>query len=662
MFKPLFLALIFTGCLPTILVAQDAGTDKRVAELMKQAEKASQAGGLQHVHAETLYEEALKLAPDDAEVNMRMGICQLNGPQRHKALPYLLRSREVKPDQARINFLVGFAHQLNAEWDKAIEAFEQHRRSASFQDPEPMYNQADKHIQECRNGRTLMAAPVGAAVRNVGSGINTPSSDYGALVTADGDLLLLTSRRPSPTNPKVNKATGEYFEDIYFTRRKAGEWSTLQLMGAPVNTAGNDASVGLFNDGRTMIIYRDMGGSGDLFESSRTGDQWSEPRPIGATINTPGHESSAWYSFDRQWLYFVSDRAEDNVGGQDIYRSPWNATAGQWGVPENLGPMVNTIHDEDGIFVHPDGRSIYFSSRGHTSMGGYDIFRSRLENGQWTKPENLGWPINSADDDLFFVLTADGSTGYFSSLRPDGAGEDDIYVVDFLAGTSGATDDRTVGAAKAVVPAPEGAGTVLLKGRVKDLALLGQMEATIELMDLQDATVVARFTSDPTTGEYMIVVPAGRDYAMHVKADGYLLHSEYIHVPAGQRGLDLAVDIGMEPLSNGSRMELRNVFFPTGSAELQPTSMAELDQVLQMLQQNVDLRLEVSGHTDNAGPPEVNQRLSEARANSVRDHLVGKGIDASRLTAIGHGDALPVVPNDSDAERARNRRTEIKVL
>jgi outer membrane protein OmpA-like peptidoglycan-associated protein len=188
------------------------------------------------------------------------------------------------------------------------------------------------------------------------------------------------------------------------------------------------------------------------------------------------------------------------------------------------------------------------------------------------------------------------------------------------------------------------------------------MEATIELMDLQDATVVARFTSDPTTGEYMIVVPAGRDYAMHVKADGYLLHSEYIHVPAGQRGLDLAVDIGMEPLSNGSRMELRNVFFPMGSAELQPTSMAELDQVLQMLQQNADLRLEVSGHTDNAGPPEVNQRLSEARANSVRDHLVGKGIDASRLTAIGHGDALPVVPNDSDAERARNRRTEIKVL
>jgi len=181
-------------------------------------------------------------------------------------------------------------------------------------------------------------------------------------------------------------------------------------------------------------------------------------------------------------------------------------------------------------------------------------------------------------------------------------------------------------------------------------------------MDLQDAALVARFTSDPTTGEYMIVVPAGRDYAMHVKADGYLLHSEHIHVPAGQRGLDLAVDIGMKPLSNGSQMELRNVFFSTGSAELQPTSLAELDQLFQLLQQNADLRLEVSGHTDNAGPPEVNQRLSEARANSVRDHLVAKGIDAGRLTAVGMGDNRPVAPNDSDADRARNRRTEIKVL
>ncbi len=618
---------------------------------------------MQHVHAETLYEEALLLAPGNAELNLSMGLCQLNGPQRYKALPFLLKARELKPEQPRINFLVGYAYQLNAEWDKAIEAFALHRKATPFQDPEPMYNRAEKHIQECRNGKSLAATPVRAVVSYMGAGINTASSDYGALVTADGELMLLTSRRPSPTNSKVNKATGEYFEDIYFTERNGGAWGALQLLEGSVNTPGNDASVGLFSDGRTMIIYHDMGGSGDLFESTRTGDQWSEPRTMGATINTDGHESSAWYSFDRQWLYFVSDRPEDNVGGQDIYRSRWNEANEHWGVPENLGPTVNTIHGEDGIFVHPDGRTIYFSSRGHTSMGGFDIFRSRMENGQWTKPENLGWPINSPDDDLFFVLTADGTTGYFSSIRPEGAGEDDIYMVNFLPEPLAVVDDRTAGAAPDTAPSLlEGDGTVLLKGKVKDLRLLGSLEASIELMDLQDASLVARFTSDPVTGEYMAVVPAGRDYAMYVKAEGFLLHSEHIHVPAGQRGLDVDVDISMKPLSNGSQVELRNVFFPTGSAALQPTSLAELDQIMQLLEQNRDLRLEVSGHTDDAGSSEVNQRLSEARANAVRDHLLGKGIDADRLTAVGLGDTRPVVPNDSDENRARNRRTEIKVL
>lgn len=177
--RPLTVTLLFLIGLTASVDAQDNGTDKRVAELMKQAEKAAQVGGLQHVHAETLYEEALALAPENAEVNLRMGLCQLNGPHRYKALPFLLKARELKPDQPRVNFLVGFAHQLNAEWDKAIEAFELHRRSTSFQDPEPMYNQADKHIQECRNGRTLMATPVSAEVSNMGTGINTPSSEIG---------------------------------------------------------------------------------------------------------------------------------------------------------------------------------------------------------------------------------------------------------------------------------------------------------------------------------------------------------------------------------------------------------------------------------------------------------------------------------------------------
>jgi hypothetical protein len=413
------------------LVGQAQERSKRVQDLLKQADKLSQMGGVQHVQAETLYEEAIALAPDDALVNLRMGLCQLNGPMRHKALPYLTRSRDLDPQQPRIHFLVGYALQLNADWDKAIASFEHHRGVHSPQDPDPLYAQADRHIRECRNGKSIMAAPTDVVVRDLGAGINSSSSDHGPLISADGSTLLFTSRRPSPTNGKVNKATGEYFEDIYSTTRKDAGWGAVELLPNPVNTAGNDASVGLSADGRTLMVYRDVDGSGDLFETRQRTGNWTEPRALGPTVNTPGHESAAWPSADGRWLYFVSDRAADNVGGQDIFRAPWIEATTSWGPAENLGPTVNTRFDEDGIYVGPDGGTIYFSSKGHNTIGGYDIFRSRLVNGQWTTPENLGWPINSPDDDLFFVLTADGTKGYFSSLRADGQGEDDVYEVVF---------------------------------------------------------------------------------------------------------------------------------------------------------------------------------------------------------------------------------------
>lgn len=423
---PLTLSLFLIASLAT---AQERS--KRVDDLLKQADKLAQLGGVQHVQAETLYEEALALAPGDALVHLRMGMCQLNGPFRHKALPHLLRARELDPRLPRINYLVGFAHHLNAEWDLAIAAFEEHERVRDPRDTDPLYADAGDHLRQCRNGRTLMAAPLTVQVRNLGAGINSTASDHGPLISADGSTLFFTSRRPAPGNTKVNKATGEYFEDIYAVERSADRWGTPQQLPPPVNGPSNDASVGLAADGNTILLYRDQGGAGDLYESQRSSAGWSEPRPLGAPINGPGHESAAWRTADGRWLYFVSDRADGSVGGQDIFRAPWDATTGAWGTPENLGPTVNSRHDEDGVFLTRDGGTLYFSSKGHSSMGGYDVFRTRLVDGQWTKPENLGWPINSPDDDLFFVLTDDGSRGYFSSLRADGQGEDDIHEVLF---------------------------------------------------------------------------------------------------------------------------------------------------------------------------------------------------------------------------------------
>jgi outer membrane protein OmpA-like peptidoglycan-associated protein len=640
--------------------AQSTITDKRVLDLLKRAEKAEREGSTAFVHAETLLEEALAVLPEDAEVNVRMGLCQLNGPHRHKALPYFQKAAAVQPNYPRVQFLLGYALQLNAQWDAAITAFTLHKQQNPFQDPEPLYNTADKHMSECRNGRALMAMPVNARVENMGAGINTPQADYGAVMNADASMLFFTSRRPATADDRVNKVTGDFFEDVYVSRRSDAGWSAAERLPSPVNTPGNDASVGLFNDGRTMLIYRDHEGSGDLYESRRSGALWSEPLLLGANVNTESHESSAWYSFDRQWLYFVSERPEDNVGGQDIYRSRWDAVRGEWGVAENLGPQVNTIHDEEGIVVHPDGRTIYFSSKGHNSMGGFDVFRSTLVDGRWTKAENMGSPINSPDDDLFFVLSADGTNGYLSSYRAEGLGEDDLYAVRFMPDPA-AVGEATASATGTASPVEE-LLTVLIKGRIRSLQFLNGMEADIELMDLSDASLAARFKSDAVTGEYMVAVPAGKSYAMYIKADGFLIRSENITVPEGSRGLSMDLDVELMPLEAGKQEVMRNLFFATASAELQPASIAELEQLKDLLVRNGSLRIQISGHTDTDGSAELNQTLSEARANAVREHLIGKGIPADRLTAVGHGASKPVAANDSDANKALNRRTEITVL
>lgn len=413
------------------LMAQGNARPKEVDALLKKAEKAEHEGSTQFIHAETLYETALELSPDDADANMRMGLCQLNGPNRHKALPYLLKAAKVDPRLPRLQFLLGYALQLSARWDEAIEAYQHHRTQNPFQDPDPLFNTADEHIQQCRNGKAYAARAGNVRVRNLGEDINSAQADYGAALSADGSELIFTSRRPF-TDSKVNKVTGDYFEDVYSASRIPEGWSQAGRLPAPVNTPGNDASIGLFDNGRTMLMYRDHQGTGDLFRAERDAGVWGEPVRLSSNVNTEHHESSACYSPDGQWLYFVSARPEDNVGGQDIYRARWDEAIKDWGPAENLGPVVNSIRDEEGVFVHPDGKTIYFSSKGHVGMGGYDIYKSSLEHGQWSKPENLGWPINSPDDDLFFVLSADGLHGYFSSFRADGFGEDDLYEAAFL--------------------------------------------------------------------------------------------------------------------------------------------------------------------------------------------------------------------------------------
>ena len=638
------------------LTAQSATTSKEARDLCKKAERLLQSGSANFGQAEKILEEALALDPNDAGVNMAMGRCQLNGPQRHRAVEYLLQAHKADASIPHVTFMAAYALQLNARWKEAIALYEEHLLSFPEADMDPMFNLADKHIIECRNGVLAMGSPATARVSNLGDGINSSFADYGPLINADGTAMYFTSRRPVTAEDKINKVTADHYEDIYSSTNSNGLWTSAQRMITPINTPQNDACVGLSNDGRTMVIYRDEKGGGDLYESKRENGIWSEPVAFGPNINTGSHESSACYSFDHQWLYFVSDRDDDNLGGQDIFRSPWNDALKQWGSPENLGPSVNTEFDEDGIFVHPDGRTIYFSSKGHNSIGGYDIFQSRLENNAWSTPVNLGWPINSPDDDLFFVRTADGSQGFFSSYRPGGSGEDDLYMVQFKNG------DETVSANGGAMPAGEASGTIMLKGKITSEARINGLSAIIEMVDLQTAKHVLDVTTDGSTGDFLLAIPAGRDYAMYVKAEGYLPHSKNVSIPKGMQPNDMSLDIILEPMVAGNKVTLHNIFFETNSAILEQQSLPELNQLYYLLEMHHDLRLMIEGHTDNTGTTALNADLSAERAASVRDHLMKRGIKADRLEAVGSGDSKPLAPNTNSANRAKNRRTEIKVL
>lgn len=634
----------------------DAARLKTALAAIKKADGLAQKGGVDYAAAMAAYEEAYAVNPDNAELNQKMGVCILNGPYPHKAVANLQRAAELDPYRLRIHFLLGHALQLNAQWDEAIAAFKRHGEIIRLNpDPDRTYNMVEKRLRECRNGKSMMANPGTAQVSNLGPAVNSPASEFGALFDGRGNLYF-TGRRPTTTGGRINKVTNTWYEDVFHSQWGAGGWS-MPRPAEGLNGPHNDATVALSADGATMIIYRDEKNGGDLFTSKKVGGTWSSPVPLPATINSAAQESSAWLTDDGKLLYFVSSR-DGGFGGSDIYRSAWDQTEGNWGTAENLGPDINTMFDEEGVYAPGNGSTLYFASQGHNTMGGYDLFKASYVNGRWSKPENLGWPINSPGDDQFLVLDADGKTGYFSSVRSGGMGEDDIYRVDFP------TEGRSV---ETAMLASAGSGVVLeeadekrikLVGFVKGLKMMPPVEATVALMSLNEPSFNATVKPDPATGGFTFDVPAGKDYALHVTADGYMLHSEHVKNEDGPQQIDLE----LKPVVTGSAEVMHNIFFENSSYRLDSASVGELHALQAFLEGHPDLRLEVGGHTDSDQGAVPNLELSQARAQVVVNWLVRQGISPDRLEAKGYGATQPVVPNDSPDHKARNRRTEIRVL
>ncbi|WP_201977276.1 OmpA family protein [Hymenobacter rubidus] len=614
---------------------------------------------------------AQEFNPNNAALNVKIGDCYLNSASKTAALPYLQKAAKLDVTaDARTHYLLARALHLNARWREALAEYQKATpigsNTRNGEAGTVTVNDLQRRVQECLNGRQLMAHPTRVFIDNAGPQLNSPASDYGPVVSADESTILITSRREGSTGGKKDPEGNGYFEDIYQATWNGQTWGKATNLGAPVNTDDHNATVGLAPDGQRMLVYVGTNG-GDLLETTLSGVAWDKPHRLNSRINTSSHETSASYSPDARYLYFVSDRA-GGAGGSDIYKVDLDGK----NQPVNLGATINTAYGEEGAFMAPDGKTLYFSSEGHNTMGGYDIFKSVFENGKWSEPENLGWPINTPDDDVFFVTSASGRHGYYSSDRPGGLGAKDIYRITFLGPEKQpvlSEEDQLLASrlnpVKQTVLAPAvavaTAQVTILKGTVTDNATKQPLDAAIDLIDNASGQTIATFRSNATSGKYLVSLPSGTNYGIVVRQEGYLFHSENFDLPAGAAFAEVVKDIALKRLEVGTTIVLRNIFFDTGKATLRPESTAELERLQKLLTETPALKLEMAGHTDDVGEAAMNQDLSKRRAQAVVTYLTQHGIAGARLTAAGYGETQPVVPNTSKANRQLNRRTEFKV-
>ncbi len=527
------------------------------------------------------------------------------------------------------------------------------RYEESIKSYETFILRQEQHLVEKTSAKTnlkrsafalkLLTDPVPYQPINLGDSVNSANDEYINVVSVDDKTLLYTVRSLLVTN----KTQKNYKEEFFITTRQNGFWSKGIMFSLASGSVESEGALSISPDGKYLFFtscHRSDGyGSCDLYFRRKTGEHWSEAQNLGAMINSSRWDSQPNMSSDGRTLYFASNRP-GGFGGSDIWKSVLQSN-GRWGQPENLGPAINSTDDEMSPFLHYDGQTLYFSSKGHFGLGGSDLFFSRLQdNGQWSEPQNLGYPINTHADEISLVINAEGDVAYISADSPLGKGGYDIYSFNLY---------------KEVRPV----AVTYLNGVVKDAVTLKPLQANFELIDLSSSMTVVQSFSDPDNGEFIVVLPSGKDYALHVNKIGYLFYSEHLVVDSVQTGTPpVRIDISLRPIQIGQAEVLRNIFFAHNSYIIESQSKVELDKLVVLLKTNPHIKIEVIGHTDNTGSKEYNLELSARRAQSVVNYLVEQGISHQRLSSKGSGDLEPVETNDTAEGRARNRRTEFRII
>jgi len=629
--------LFFTVCQLLIAdrsfsqVSDPAKTNPKAAKLYNQGIEA--AADNKYDNAIAYFLQAIYL--DTNYVDAYLSLAGVYGQTKKNDLAVDYYEKAIKKDSAAKLFKLPLANNLAGmgNFHRALEVVNEYLSNPKLGEASRKAGEYRKRTfefaiaQEKKNGSRHLE------LKNLGDKINTPVSEYFPSLSIDGKELFFT-----------RKVRG-YDEDFFSAKKGNTDWNNSAPLGGNVNTDENEGAQMISQDGEWLVFAasnrRDGWGGFDIYISYLTPKGWSEAINLGGKINTEQWESQPCLSPDKRDLYFASKR-RGGYGGSDVYVSHLQMD-GTWSTPENLGPAINTSADEQCPFIHADNQTLFFTSNGLLGYGGTDLFYSRKgPKNDWSIPENLGYPINTVHDEGTLFIAANAKTAYYASDRTDSKGGMDIYSFEL---PENIRPNRTL----------------WVKGKVFDKRTTKGLPSSVELIDLSTKQLISQVQTDER-GNYLITLPVGKDYAFNVNRKGYLFYSDNFFL--SDRSIDSIYekDIALQPIEANASIILKNVFYDVNKFDLKPESEAELDLLVKLLNENPALKIQIGGHTDNVGKPADNLTLSNNRAKAVVTFLVAKGIAATRLSSKGFGETQPIDDNKTEEGRAKNRRTEMKVI
>ena len=626
---------------------QQTETEKRViSSKATKSYKKAKSFYISHDYskAERFLKKAIKNDKNFVKAWLLLGDIYSDTKRTEEAILSYERAIQIDPDFfPDILYIAGKLEFSTGKYSMALKNF---KKYLSYENLKNQQKQNDMDmLVRAEFAVNAVENPVPFNPVNLGDSINTADDEYINAITSDEQQLIFTKKQLQ--FDEETELQEKYSERFFVSDKINDAWNKTNELISSANIKGNIGALCISPDSKYLFFtscYRPDGfGSCDLYYSKKTGNNWSKPKNLGPVVNSNKWESQPSFSSDGKTLYFASNR-NGGKGSSDIWKTillPY----GTWSQPENLGVPVNTTKAEMSPFIHPDDQTLYFSSEGHVGMGGADLFYTKKEkNGNWSEPVNLRYPINTLADEINIIINAKGDKAYISSDKFGGKGKFDIYCFDLY---------------KEARPQP----VTYMKGNVFDSETKNKLEARFELIDLNTGIVNVKSYSDPLTGEFLVVLPVNKNYALNISKEGYLFYSENFALTGEYSDIHPYLkDIPLKPVRVGENAILKNIFFETDKYNLKKESEIELEKLIDFLNNNPDIQIELSGHTDNIGGEEYNLELSQNRAKAVYDYLILNGIKKNSLTYKGYGFSLPNDTNETEEGRANNRRTEFKVI